>query len=320
VTATLAAWADVVVANYRPGVSTRLGVDYEQLRGINAGLIYANISGYGVRGEAAYSRLPGYDLVLQGMGGMPSLTGPVDGPPFKMAGSIADMVTALHAFGAISAALVQKERTGRGQFLDLSMYDGQLATLMYHGTAWLNAGVATRRQGNAHQSLCPYETLLAADGYFNLACGNDNQFVRLCTILGLPELSQDERFTTNANRVRHRELLMGLLEERFREKDVQTWLGLLEDAGVPAGPIQSVAEAVSHPQAQARGMVCEQSHPGLGTVKTLGNGLGFPRTTYAELPPPELGEHSIEILERVLGYSQEDIKMLIQEGIVGAGK
>ena len=312
----LVRWAEVVVVNYRPGVADRLGVSYSHCKILNSRLVYANISGFGLRGQRQYSHLPGYDLILQGMGGMPSLTGPVEAGPSKMAGSIADILAGLHAYGAITTALFSLSRTGKGEFLDISMYDGQLASLMYHATAWLNAGVKTRRQGNAHESLCPYETLRAKDGFFNLACGNDAQFKRLCAALSLAHLLEDSRFTTNAKRVVHREDLLALLTPHFWDKSVGECVELLNQANVPAGPIQTVSEALEHPQVDARDMILDHAHRQLGVVRTVGSALGFARSSYATLPPPELGEHTVDILRTCFRYSDEKIEAFMSRGVV----
>ena len=312
----LAAWADVVVENFRPGVADRLGVGYGDLSADHPGLIYASISGYGTRGIEPYTTLPGYDLVIQGVGGIPSLTGPGDGPPYKMGTSVADLVSGQNALAGILAALVARAQTGRGTHLDISMQDGQLSLLTYHAAAWLNADQAPARLGNAHPSICPYETFAASDGYLNLACGNDNLFKRLCQALGLPELADDPRFTINRDRVAARDDLLEILEPKLREAPVAVWLERLGEAGIPCGPIHDVPAALAHPQVHARGTIVRTQHPTSGPIRTVGAPLGFPSPTYTERPPPRLGEHGPELLGEILELDGDQTARLLETGVV----
>lgn len=310
--------ADVVVENFRPGVAKRLGIDAATLQALKPDLIYVSISGYGALGEEPYTGLPGYDLIIQGAGGIPSLTGPVDGAPYKIAGSWADIIASLNAFGGVTAALFHREKTGKGSVLDISMFDGQLASLMYHATAWLNTRKAPQRHGNAHASICPYETFQVADGYMNIACGNDSQFEKLSVVLGMPGLAADDKFRENAMRVANRDALLAHLVPVLQLEGVAHWQNVLGEAGVPCGPVSSVPEALAHPQVEARGMIVETKHPVYGSIKTVNNATGFGGAQ--DVPPPPLfAEHSREILNEMLNYDTQKIDMLVRDGVVIEG-
>ena len=253
----LARKADVVVQNFRPGVAERLGLGWEELHALNPRLVYASISGYGLEGLPEYSKLPGYDVVIQGIGGIPSLTGPADGAPHKVGTSIADMVAGMYALHGILLALYGRERTGEGRHVDVSMLDGQASLLTYHSTMWWLTGQAPPRLGNAHPNIAPYETLEAADGHFNLAVANDRHFRVLAETLGRSELAQDERFASNAARVAHRAELMNELRPILRSEPVATWIETFNAAGLVCGPINDVPSALAHPQLAARDMVVD---------------------------------------------------------------
>lgn len=267
--------ADVVIQNFRPGVMERLGLGVQTLRQRNPGLVYCSISAFGSERPA-----PGYDLVIQGLSGIPHVTG--DGStPWKCGASIADVIAGMNAVQGVLAALVRRERTGEGAFVDISMLDGQLAVLTYHASHWLNAGHESAALGNQHGSIHPYGSYAAADGWLNLAVGNDGQFRALCAAFGVP-WHQDERFSTNASRVRNRAALDCLLSPLLAERTVEAWLTLIRAAGVPCGPICSV------PQALERGRIVEHAD---GT-RTLAGGIsiaGTPRA--ATTSPPGIGEH-----------------------------
>ena len=310
--------ADVVVENFRPGVAKRLGIDAPTLQGLKPDLIYVSISGYGAVGEEPYTGLPGYDLIIQGAGGIPSLTGPVDGAPYKIAGSWADIIASLNAFGGVMAALFHREKTGEGSVLDISMYDGQLASLMYHATAWLNTRKAPQRHGNAHASICPYETFEVADGYMNIACGNDSQFAKLSEALGMPHFATDPRFRENAMRVANRDALLAQLIPVLQLETVAHWQGVLGEAGVPCGPVASVPEALAHPQVKARGMIVETQHPVYGSIKTVNNATGFGGAEDVAAPPL-FSEHCRDILNEILNYDTHKIDALIRDGVVIEG-
>ncbi len=318
----LAEKADVLLENFRPGALDRLGLDYATLAKANPRLIYASISGFGHAGDPAWSRRPGYDVVIQGMGGLQSITGAADGPPYKVGTSIADMVSGLYAMIGILTALHARARTGRGQHVDVSMLDGQISLLSYHAGAHLNAGARPGRRGNAHPSIAPYETFSAKDGHFNLAVGNDAQWRAFASAVGAPlaSLASDPRFASNAGRVRDRAALLEILVPIFATRTVEEWLALCDSVGVPAGPILGVDEALAHPQVQARRMVVPMQHPTAGAIRVT----GFPvqlSDTPAELrsPPPRLGEHTDSALADLLGLSAAELTALRASGAFGAG-
>ena len=310
----LAARADVVVENFRPGVAERLGVGPKALCVRDPKLIYCSISGYGHEGVAPFNQLPGYDLILQGVGGIASLTGPVDGLPHKIGASLADIIAALNAYGGLMTALYERERTGLGRHLDVSMFDGQVSALMYHATAQLNGGHASRRHGNAHASLCPYELFEVRGGYLNIACANDRQFRALCDVLQLSELKDDARFASNAVRVAHRDELLGYLQPKLVESDTDTWMARFADAGIPCGPIARVEDVLSHPQVAARGLILEHPSGDDGLVRTVASATGFPAGDQQSRCPPRLGEHGIEVVREELGYDEAQIAKLIEAG------
>lgn len=288
----LALTADVVLENFRPGVADRLGLGAAQLRAEKPALIYCSISGFG-QGDPR----PAYDLVIQGMGGIVSLIGPPQGAPYKVATSIADLVAGQAAIAAILAALLRRERTGEGATIDVPMIDGQRAMLVYRASNWLNAGVQPARTGNGHASLYPYATFVAADGYLNLAIANDSQFAGLCRVIGRTELSDDPRFATNPARVRHRDALGVILDSILLTRTRDEWLAALSEAGVPAGPIHSIAEALEDAP------LVTHDHPEGGRpVRTVP--LPFiisdaPRASARRAP--RLGEHSAEVVAEWLG-------------------
>lgn len=288
----LAEKADVVIENFRPGVMDRLGLGPDVLRALNPELIYCSISGFGRDVERA-----GYDLVIQGMGGIPSITGDPEGEPAKCGASIADLVTGLYAVQGILAALHRKNTTGEGAVVDVPMIDGQVALLTYHASGLLNAGKAPARLGNHHPSIHPYGTYRVDDGHLNIAVGNDRLFVAFAKAIGKPQLSDDPKFQTNASRVAHREELDEFIETALVGRTVTEWCDVLLDAGVPAGPINSVAEAVKQVD------LVSHAHPsGEGEVLTAPLPYridGAPRA--ADLPPPCLGAHNDEVLNAWLG-------------------
>jgi crotonobetainyl-CoA:carnitine CoA-transferase CaiB-like acyl-CoA transferase len=283
----LADKADVVLENFRPGVMARLGLGPEVLRERNPGLVYCSISGFGREDPRA-----GYDLVVQGMSGIPSITGEVDGAPVKCGASIADLVSGQNAVQGILAALLRRARTGEGALVDIPMIDGQLSLLTYHASGLLNGGVAPARLGNHHPSIHPYGAYKASDTSLNIAVGNDALFVRFCSAIGRPEWARDARFASNASRVAHRSTLDPMLLEVLEADTAQGWCLRLEAAGVPAGPINTVEQALEQVELQSH------PHPGgAGEVRTAPLPIridGAPRA--AERGPPALGAHTAEVL------------------------
>jgi len=311
----LIARADVLLENFRPGTLDRVGLDAASCAERHPRLIYCSISAFGHEGLPAYTRQPGYDLMVQGLGGIPALTGPVDGGPSKVGASIADVVSGMYATQGILAALIQRERTGRGSRVDISMLDGQVALLTYLASAHLNTGQTPGRLGNRHLSVAPYSTFAARDGWLNLAVANDALWRALTACLERADLAADPRFATNPDRVRHVDALEAELAPVLAQRTVADWLTRFEAAGVPAGPVLTVDQTLAHPQLHARDMVVALPHPTLGTVHSTGNPVRIDGGGHAQLPPPLLGQHTDEILND-LGYSAEEIAALRQAGAI----
>ncbi len=316
----LGARADVVVENFRPGVTKRLGLDYETLSAENPRLVYASISGYGHDGLPEYVQLAGYDVVMQGVSGLQDITGDPGGPPYKTGVAISDLLTGLTAYQGILLALYARERTGRGQWVDISMQDATVQILTFVASMHLNGGVSPRRMGNRHPSLCPYETFRARDGYLNIAGGNDALFVKFAALLGKPELATDGRFGTNALRVANHDELVAIIATVLGARDVETWLSDLSKAGIPAGPVLDVAHALAHPQLAERGMVVESTHSKAGPIRLLGIPIHLSATQgRVSGPPPALGEHTRDVLAKELGLTEAEIADLAASGAVGLG-
>ena len=314
----LAARSDVLLENFKVGTLSRLGLGYQDLCGPNPRLVYCSISGFGQTGP--YRDRPGYDFMIQGMGGLMSLTGEPDGAPgggpMKVGVAIADVLTGMYAATAVLAALAQRERTGRGQHLDLALLDVQVAMLANQATSYLVTGEPPGRLGNAHPSIVPYQVFRTARGHLVLAVGNDGQFARFCEVAGRPELAGDERFATNAGRVRHRAALVPLVEAILLERPAAEWIEALERAGVPCGPINDLAQVFADPQVRHRGMRLELSHPLAGSVPLVASPIrlsGAPAPEPAS--PPLLGQHTDEVL-RGLGLGDGEIASLREKGVI----
>lgn len=313
--------ADVLVENFRPGTLDRLGLDYAGLRQRHPRLIYCSISGFGATGDPAWVRRPGYDLVIQGIGGLASLTGEPDGPPFKAGSSIADLVAGLYGVAGILLALRARERTGRGQHVDISMLDGQISLLTYQAGIHFATGAVPVRRGNRHPSITPYETYRAADGYVNVAVGTDAQWRAFCKAVGPPldALAHDPRFSSNRDRVAHRQELAAVLEPLMGSRPVKSWLELCDQAGVPAGPIHDVAEALNHPQVLARSMVVALEHPTAGPIRVTGVPVRLSETPGSvRTPPPRLGEHTRAVLSELCDLDRAAVDKLQAEGVLKA--
>ncbi|MDR6620455.1 CaiB/BaiF CoA-transferase family protein [Sinomonas atrocyanea] len=311
----LARRADVVVENFRPGTAQRLGLGYEELAAENPGLIYASISGYGQTGPEASNA--GYDAIAQARSGIMSVTGETAGPPVRFGVSGSDLIAGSWAVIGILAALHERDRTGRGQWVDISLLDGSVSWLTYVASGYFASGDTPKRYGSAHPTIAPYQAFPTADGWIMVAVGNDGLWRRFTGAVGRPELAEDPRFRANPLRVAHRDELIPLLEEILRTRPTADWLAALADAGVPVGPIQTVAEAVRDPQVLARGMVAEVEHPTAGRLRTLACPIRLTRTPAAvRTPPPLLGQHSDEVLAG-LGYSRDDLERLHATGALG---
>jgi len=310
----LIAKADVVVENFRPGTLTRQGLGYESLAASHPQLVYCSISGFGQTGPRRSE--PGYDAVMQGEGGLMSITGSSGGTPYRLGVAIADIVSGMFAAYGVAIGLLARERTGRGQYIDVGMLDSVAAILTYQAGICFATGQAPPRLGNQHPTIVPYETLAASDGNIVVAVGNDALFVKFCEVLEIPTLASDARFTSNKDRVEHQEALRPLLAERLKTKSRQQWLEALKQAGVPCGAVRDLAEVLSDPQLIERMMVVSTNHPNVGPMQVLGvpvkmsNSPGAVRT-----PPPVLGEHTGGILE-TLGYSPAERKALKEAGVI----
>jgi len=301
--------SDILVENFRVDTLESWGLSYASLQDLHPGLIYCTITGYGYTGP--YRRLPGYDFIVQAQGGLMSITGPEAGEPYKVGVAIADITAGLFACNAILAALFEHQRSGKGQRIDISLLDSQIAWLANVGSNYLISGEAPLRYGNAHPNIVPYQTFKASDGYFALAVGNDGQWRQFCEKVGKTEWADDARFQTNACRVENRTELIPLLEHLFKQAEISHWLGLLETIGVPCGPINSIDQVLNDPQVQARQMVIEVPHPSAGSVRLVASPLKIPTAPpVVRLPPPMLGEHTAEILREILGFDDKSIQDL----------
>ncbi len=284
----LARQCDVVIENFKVGDAARRGLDYARLSARHPGLIYCSITGFGQTGP--YRHRPGYDLLVQAMGGLMSITGAPDGGPQKVGVAVTDIMTGLYATVGILAALHERQRSGLGQQIDLALLDVTAATLANQATNVLVGGIEPRRLGNAHPNIVPYQSMVCADGELVLAVGNDAQFARLCEVLGQPEWAEDVRFASNAARVAHRDELVPALTRVFLTGKRDDWLAQLETAGIPAGPINRVGEVFADPQIRARQMVVTMKHSNGAELTLPGNPIKLSRTpVFYDAPPPALG-------------------------------
>ncbi|MGA2956356.1 MAG: CoA transferase [Thermodesulfobacteriota bacterium] len=307
--------SDVVVENFRPGVMKKMGFPYETLKAINPRVIFCSISGFGTKGPDAQK--PGFDLIAQGMSGFMSFTGEVGGGPIKVGVAIADINSGMFAAYGILTALYHRERTGEGQMIETSLFETMVAQLTFQAGRFFATGVAPKPEGNRHPLIAPYESLVCQDGYINIAAANDGLFGKTCEAIGLLKLVKDQRFLNNGLRVKNRDALIGLMEGKtktFRLKDLQK---KLDDVGVPNGPIWSLDQTLTSEQAHALEMVKEIEHPTCGKIKVTGVPVKLSQTPGAvELPPPTLGQHTEEILTRVLGYSKSEVEKLKKEKVI----
>ncbi len=312
----LAQKADVLLENYKFGDLERYGLGYEQLREANPGLVYCSITGFGQTGPDREK--PGYDFMIQGMGGIMSVTGERGQGPQRVGIPIADIMTGMYASIAVCAALAHRAQTGRGQHLDLALLDCQVAALAYQAMNYLSTGVAPTRAGNVHPNIVPYQPFHTADGDVIIACGNDNLFRKFCDVADCQHLLADPRFATNADRVRNRAEIEPLIDAVTRTRTTREWVQALEAAGVPCGPINSLKEVFEEPQVKARGMLQQLPHATVGTVPQVVSPMKFSGTPL-EFPagPPTLGQHTDEVLRDMLGRSPQQIAALRASGCIG---
>jgi crotonobetainyl-CoA:carnitine CoA-transferase CaiB-like acyl-CoA transferase len=315
----LARRAHVVVENFRTGALAKYGLDYESLRAENPALVYCSLTGFGHDGPKKDKA--GYDYLIQGMGGLMSITGQADGTPgaepMKVGVAVSDLLTGLYTAIAILAALFHQARTGEGQSIDMALFDCQAAALANQATNYLVGGMLPTRLGNAHPNIVPYQVFAVADGHLILAVANDRQFASFAKAAGHPELATDPRFTTNAERVAHRETLVGLLKPILAGRSLAAWIALLEAANVPCGAINRIDQVFSDPQAIARGLTVAMRHAGAGEMHLAASPLRLSGTPVEyRSAPPLLGQHTEEILTHALAIDRGQIEELRRRGIV----
>ena len=314
----LAARSDVLIENYKFGDLARYGLGYDDLAKINPRLIYCSVTGFGQTGP--YREHPGYDFMIQGMGGMMSVTGEPDevpgGGPQRAGVPVADLITGMYASIAICAAIANRAETGKGQHLDLALLDSQIALMSYQNTNYFATGKPPARIGNLHPNIVPYQPFKTSDGSVILACGNDNLFRKFCDVAGCTALTADPRFATNGKRVENRAEMTRLLQEIFAKRTTRDWVESLEAAGVPNGPINNIAQVFEEPQVKARNIKIELDHPIAGKMPLVASPMRFSGTPIEHtMAPPTLGQHTEDVL-RSLGKSESELARLRADGIV----
>jgi crotonobetainyl-CoA:carnitine CoA-transferase CaiB-like acyl-CoA transferase len=314
----LIARCDIMVENFKVGDMAKYGLAYDDVKKDNPALIYCSITGFGQTGP--YAPRAGYDMLAQGLGGIMSVTGESDGPPLKVGVGIADIMCGMYASTAILAALHHRDKTGQGQYIDLSLLDTQVGWLANVGLNYLTSGSVPQRVGNEHPNIVPYNVMPAADGHVILAVGNDGQFAKFCDFAGEPALAHDPRFATNEQRVMNRRALYDLLEEVMRHKTQGEWVEGLARLGVPCSPVNTVDQVFADPQVRARGMQIAMPHPlaAKGDVDLIGNPIKYSATPVAyRRPPPYLGQHTDEVLGELLKLSGSEMAELRNKGVIG---
>jgi formyl-CoA transferase len=318
----LAKSVDVVIENFKVGGLKRYGLDYPSLAAANPTLVYCSITGFGQTGP--YAERAGYDFIIQGMGGFMSVTGERDdlpgGGPQKAGIAISDLMTGMYAASAILAAIEHRHIDGKGQYIDVALFDTQVAMMSVMNMNYLVSGTPPSRAGNAHQNIVPYQVFPCADGHLILAVGNDSQFARFCDVAGKPEWARDPRYAQNAERVRRRDELVPLIAAVVRTRNQRDWLDALEAVGVPCGPINRLDQVFADPQVEARGMRLDLPHPLSGTVAQVGNPLHLSATPVAYTrPPPLLGEHTAVVLRQRLSMTDAALAELAARGVIQVG-
>lgn len=310
----LAATSDIVVQNFKSGTLEKMGLGYPQLKANNPGLIYASITGFGSNGP--YKDLPGYDYIIQAMSGLMSITGEPDGSPVKVGVAIADVLTGLYTCIGILGALQHRNTTGQGQEIDISLMDCQVSSLINVASNYLCSGVVPKRMGNRHPNITPYQVFKVKDGDLVIAVGNDQQFKRFAAALGRPELAKMEEFIHNEQRLQNTDILIAICEELLSKKTKKEWKEVLDAAGIPNGPINTVAEMFEDPQIKAREMIVEMEHPLIDNLQLTGSPLKLSVTPVTmRRHPPLFGEHTEALLESI-GYNSDEISNLKQNKII----
>lgn len=315
----LVAQCDVLLENFKVGGLAAYGLDYESLKAINPRLIYCSITGFGQSGP--YAKRAGYDFMIQGLGGLMSLTGRPEGEegagPMKVGVALTDILTGLYATVGVLAALNQREQSGVGQHIDVALLDVQVACLANQAMNYLATGVSPKRLGNAHPNIVPYQDFPSADGNFILAVGNDGQFRKFCEVAGIANLADDSRFVTNKARVAHRAELIPLLRQATVFKTTAQWIELLEKAGVPCGPINDLQQVFADPQVQARGLRLDLPNAMGSSTPQVASPLRLSATPVAyRSAPPLLGQHTEALLQRLLGMSETQVAELREAGVI----
>ncbi len=307
--------ADILVDNFKTGTLEDWGFNFETLQEIRPGLIYCTITGYGYSGP--FSNRPGYDFMVQAMGGFMSVTGPDDGDPTRSGIALADLATGMFAHSAILAALFARERTGKGQRIDMALLDSQVALMSYVASNYLVSGELPGRYGNGHPNIVPYQSFKARDQHFAFIAGNDGQWVKFCDAVDKPSWKIDPNFASNAARVKNRKMVVDELSKLFVERDAAEWMALCDDIGLPTAPINNLAQVFNNPQVAARGMKVELETSSGEIIQMVGSPLHIPTSpVQVKLPPPILGEHTNQIYKQYLGYDDEQLKVLLDEGII----
>jgi crotonobetainyl-CoA:carnitine CoA-transferase CaiB-like acyl-CoA transferase len=310
----LAKEADVVIHNFKTGSMEKWQLDYERLQEINPRLVFCSITGFGETGP--YKHLPGYDFIIQGMSGLMSITGTEESGPIKIGVAMVDILTGLYSVISIQAALLEREKSGVGQKIDLSLLDCAVGSLANIASNYLVSGTVPKRLGNDHPNIVPYSAFRTGEGEMIIAVGNDRQFAKLCELLELEEIAGHEKFRTNAARVENRKELTGILEDRLRHKPMDDWIELFSKHNIPCGPINTMDRVFTNPQVAAREMVVEINHPEAGRVKLVGSPIKLSRTKVrVRRHPPVAGEHTEEILQD-LGFKSHEINQLKNKQIV----
>lgn len=313
----LVAKSDVLIENMKPGDMARYDLNYDRVAAINPGIVYCSITGFGETGPM--NHLPGYDFAVQAMCGIMAMTGEPEGEPMKVGVAWVDILCGLYAAIGIQAALWAREMTGKGQYIDMSLWEAGIAAMANLAGAYLASGREPARYGNAHAQIVPYQLFATADGYMVVAVGNDGQFARFARVIGKPELAEDERYKTNPARVRHRDELVPMLAEALKTRRTDEWLIPLGEANVPAAPLWGLHAALTSDLAKGRGARWTLQHPTAGAIDTVASPLQHMSGTPAKptTPPPLLGQHTDGVLREVLGYDGATVEKLVQDGAVG---
>ncbi|RFU62799.1 CoA transferase [Peribacillus saganii] len=307
--------ADVVLENFKTGTLQRMGLGYDELKKVNPKIILCSVTGYGQTGP--FSEEPGFDPVIQAIGGIMDVTGFPEGEPTRVGVPVVDIMTSQYVAISIISAIRLRDHTNTGQHIDISLLDVQLSALANVASSYLNAGAVTERIGNGHSYIVPYQVFQCKDRPLMVSAGNDRLYEKLCNVLGHPEWADDERYTTNNKRIANRNELTSSIQEIFYEKTADEWFKLLSDAGVPAGPVNNIEQVFEHPQVRARETVEEIAHPTLGSIKMVKSPLRFSGLEIeTKIHPPLLGEHTEEFLNKELSLDKNEISRLKEEGVI----